>query len=64
MGEPGQDREYELPGYGSGVRRTVDKDEPVEQLEQNSRDTTAGTRQLVYDSWDRTAGTGQLGQDS
>ncbi len=42
----------------------MDKDEQIEQLEQNSRDTTAGTRQLVYESWDRAAGTGQQGQDS
>ncbi len=60
-----------LPRHDSGINRAVDKGVWAEQLEQDSRDRaahsrerTAGTGQLGQNSWDKTARTGKPGQEN
>jgi hypothetical protein len=69
MDDPGQDREERtertrLSGYGSGIKRAVDKCLWAEQLVQDSLDRTVGTGLPGQDSQDRTARTGQPEMES
>ncbi len=59
-GQPGKDREDTTARINNGVRRTVDKVVWAGQLEQDSRDRRARTRQPPpgQDISNRTSGTG------